>query len=98
MNIRISLLLVSLLTFNAYADNDPNRPVNKISQDLGISAAQFRECFMPIRPEKNKRPSKHRQQQNKALLLPCLQKYNPQITNERLDQVMDKYRPEGAMP
>jgi hypothetical protein len=30
--------------------------------------------------------------------LPCLQAENPSITNEKLDSVMDKYRPEGPMP
>ena len=91
------LVLAVCFATPALADNDPNRPTGKIAADLGIKEAQFKECFMPVRPEPNKRPSGARQRSNKALLLPCLQKANPDITNELLDTVMDRYRPEGPM-
>ncbi|MCL1125691.1 hypothetical protein [Shewanella surugensis] len=32
---------------------------------------------------------------NKKVLLTCLQKTNPEITNDSLDRVMDHYRPGG---
>ncbi|MBD8890224.1 hypothetical protein IG616_01575 [Labrenzia suaedae] len=84
------------LTSFALADRDPNRPTDKIAADLGIEEQVFLTCFDPVRPEPGKYPSRAQQQANKALLLPCLQKANPRITNELLDQTMDRYRPEGA--
>jgi len=72
------------------------RPTDKIAADLGIAEAVFVECFDPVMPASNKYPSGARQRANKAILLPCLQRANPAITNDRLDAVMDKYRPEGA--
>lgn len=75
--------------------NDPNRPTDKISADLGISEEIFITCFSDVRPEQNGKPSGAKQRMNKAILLPCLQKANASITNDKLDQVMDRYRPEG---
>nr|WP_319383030.1 hypothetical protein [uncultured Roseibium sp.] len=80
----------------AVADQDPNRPTDRIASDLGIEEDVFIECFKPVNPEPDKYPSGQEQRANKAILLPCLQKANPAISNERLDTVMDKYRPEGA--
>ncbi|WP_428671015.1 hypothetical protein [Roseibium sp.] len=80
----------------ALADNDPNRPTDRIAADLGIGEAVFIACFKPVNPEPSKYPSGAQQRANKAILLPCLQQANPAITNDRLDAVMDKYRPEGA--
>ncbi|MHA7773676.1 hypothetical protein [Roseibium sp. M-1] len=88
--------LALLFASPALADNDPNRPTDKIASDLGISQAVFVECFNPVNPEPGKYPTGAQQRANKALLLPCLQKANPSITNDKLDAVMDKYRPEGA--
>lgn len=34
---------------------------------------------------------------NKSILLPCLHAADPEITNDMLDAVMDKYRPEGPI-
>lgn len=89
-------LLTILLTHPAVADQDPNRPTGKIAADLNIEEAVFIDCFQPVNPEPDKYPSGAQQRANKAILLPCLQKANPAISNERLDRVMDKYRPEGA--
>lgn len=85
-----------LLQTPALADNDPNRPTDRIAADLEIEEAVFIECFKPVKPEPDKYPSGAEQRANKAILLPCLQEANPAITNDRLDAVMDKYRPEGA--
>ena len=77
--------------------NDPKRPVDKISRGLGVSEAQFIECFSNVNPTPggNRPESTQRVHANKSVLLPCLQKANPNITNEMLDEVMDRYRPGG---
>jgi hypothetical protein len=76
--------------------NDPKRPVQAISKDLGIRADQFTHCFEHVRPAaQGERPTSERVHANKAVLLSCLQKANPAITNEKLDEVMDRYRPGG---
>ncbi len=80
----------------AHADRDSHRPTDKIAADLGVPEEIFLSCFDPVRPEPDKYPTREEQRANKALLLPCLQKANPAITNELLDSVMDRYRPEGA--
>lgn len=77
--------------------NDPNRPTDKISADLGVTEEQFIACFWNVNPEENGKPSGAKQQENKAILLPCLQKANASITNDLLDSVMDKHRPEGPI-
>lgn len=94
---RLASIALVLLATSAHADNDPNRPTAKIAADLGVTQAQFIACFEPVRPEPGKNPSGARQRANKALLLPCLQRANPSITNDRLDRVMDSYRPEGPI-
>lgn len=77
--------------------NDPNRPTEAISKDLGVTQAQFIACFNHVNPTPGGgRPeSEERVKANKSVLLPCLQKANPAITNESLDEVMDRYRPGG---
>ncbi|WP_422375529.1 hypothetical protein [Roseibium sp.] len=92
------LLVCSLLLFAApaLADNDPNRPTDKIAADLGVEETVFIDCFKPVNPEPGKYPTGAQQRANKAILLPCLQTANPAITNDLLDTVMDRYRPEGA--
>lgn len=79
----------------ALADNDPNRPTDRISRDLGVTQAQFIACFEPVQPAVGERPTSERTHANKRLLLGCLQAANPAITNESLDTVMDRYRPGG---
>lgn len=78
--------------------NDPNRPVEAISHDLGVTPAQFVACFNDVNPApKGTKASGAREHANKAVLLPCLQRANPAITNDSLDVVMDRYRPEGRV-
>lgn len=79
------------------ADQDPNRPTDKISADLGIDETVFIACFEPVNPDPDKDPDEARQRDNKALLLSCLQAANPSITNDMLDSVMDRHRPEGPI-
>ncbi|MBI1214602.1 MAG: hypothetical protein GC185_02140 [Alphaproteobacteria bacterium] len=77
--------------------NDPKRPVAAIAHDLGVTPGQFVACFDMVNPTPggNRPESETRVKSNKAALLPCLQKANPDITNEKLDEVMDRYRPGG---
>lgn len=97
-------LCVATLTAPAFAagpgmlDNDPKRPVAAIAADLDITADQFVACFNDVNPApKGTNPTGAREKANKAILLPCLQEANADITNNMLDQVMDKYRPEGRV-
>ena len=97
------LLLSCVCTSYALAEpppvlkNDPKRPVNDISRDLGVTPDQFVACFNNVNPTPGgMRPeSAERVHANKNVLLPCLQKANPRITNDSLDAVMDRYRPGG---
>ncbi len=78
--------------------NDPNRPVAAIGHDLGVTPAEFVACFWNVNPApRGTVAGSVREHANKAILLPCLQKANPSITNSSLDAVMDKYRPEGRV-
>ncbi len=84
------------LTATGVLRDDPNRPVEQISHDLGITPDQFRVCFSDVNPApRGAMPEGNQKHANKAVLLGCLQKINPQITNNSLDRVMDRYRPGG---
>jgi hypothetical protein len=77
--------------------NDPNRPVAAVAAELGITPLQFATCFAGVTPATSGAElNGQKEQDNKAILLPCLQQANPAISNEMLDAVMDKYR--GAAP
>lgn len=93
----ITVLVFAFMTAPVFADADPNRRADLISADLNISEQVFKTCFLDVEPDGDKRPSGARQQMNKSILLPCLQTANPAITNDMLDAVMDKYRPEGPI-
>ncbi len=76
--------------------DDPRRPVEQLSRDLGIPAGVFRACFSNVKPAAlGDHPTRERVQTNKAILLACLQQSNPKINNHTLDTVMDRYRPGG---
>ena len=76
--------------------DDPRRPVDQISHDLGIPASVFKACFSQVHPAASgDHPTSERVHANKAVLLSCLQKSNPKISNQSLDTVMDRYRPGG---
>jgi len=74
---------------------DPKRPTKEIGSGLGISQKEFVECFKNVRPAQGSNPNNAKVHANKKVLLSCLQKSNSAITNEMLDEVMDKYRPGG---
>ena len=76
--------------------DDPHRPVDQISRDLGVTPDQFRACFIHVTPaQQGSMPASHQKHANKQVLLSCLQKSNPNINNDSLDAVMDRYRPGG---
>jgi hypothetical protein len=76
--------------------NDPRRPTDAISRDLGIKQEQFVACFQNVHPAKQgERSTTEGVHSNKAVLLGCLQKADAGITNEKLDEVIDRYRPDG---
>ncbi|MDO9046386.1 MAG: hypothetical protein Q7U66_01460 [Methylobacter sp.] len=103
MNIHIATsLLVAIMTLSgsavaanpAFLPEDPKRPVDKIGHDLDIAPEQFTACFRNVSPApQGTRPTADRVHSNKAILLSCLQKANANITNDMLDEVMDRYRP-----
>jgi hypothetical protein len=91
-----SVLAQSPLTTTGVLRDDPHRPVEKISRDLSVTPDQFRVCFSNVNPApRGSMPEGNQKHANKAVLLSCLQKANPSITNDSLDQVMDRYRPGG---
>jgi len=78
--------------------NDPNRPTDKISKALGVTQQKFIDCFHNVKPApRGVNPSREKEHANKKILLTCLKKANSEITNDKLDEVMDKYRPEGRL-
>jgi hypothetical protein len=82
---------------SALADNDPNRDVLCVSEQIDVTEAEFRTCFLPVRPDRDHHPDGATQRANKAMLLPCLQRTNPALTNAALDAAMDACRPEGPI-
>ena len=95
MRTGLAILVSATLLSTALADNDPNRDVACVSRQIGVSDEEFRTCFLPVMPDADHRPDGETQRANKAKLLPCLQKANPDLTNDALDAAMDACRPEG---
>jgi len=103
-NYSTALLVIALSTSGVLAagpgqlDNDPKRPVASVAAALEITPDQFVACFNDVNPApKGTKASGAREHANKAILLPCLQLANPNITNDWLDRVMDDHRPEGRV-
>ena len=90
-----ALLALALSATAAAADNDPHRNVACVAQKIGVTNAQFTACFLPVQPDPAHDPSGATQRANKVLLLPCLRKAKPALTNRALDRAMDACRPEG---
>ena len=89
--------IITLSATTTLADRDPNRDVLCVTKQINVSKAVFEKCFDPVQPARSHAPSGARQRINKAILLPCLQKANPSLTNQALDKAMDACRPEGAI-
>ncbi len=92
-----TIILVAGIAMGTAAQAKGERPTDLVAADLGIEESVFIECFSGVSPDKDHNPSGARQHANKAVLLPCLQAANPDITNDMLDTVMDRYRPEGPI-
>ena len=95
--IALALSCVSSAAFAASTPqavlNDPNRPVEAVAAELGITPLQFATCFAGVTPARTAiELNGQRERDNKAILLPCLQAINPDIDNAKLDAVMDQYR------
>ena len=88
---------LSLATFATSQTMGSARPTGLIAADLDVPEAVFIECFIGVSPDKSHNPTGATQRANKAILLPCLQQANPDITNNLLDNVMDRYRHDGPM-
>ncbi|MEH6631306.1 MAG: hypothetical protein V7776_10785 [Halopseudomonas aestusnigri] len=88
---------IIVLNSSAFADRDPNRDILCVTKQIKVTKAEFEKCFAPVKPDKSQAPDGKRQRINKAILLPCLQKANPTLTNRSLDQAMDACRPEGPI-
>lgn len=87
------LLALKCWAQEAPQTNDLQRPVDQLSQELDIKPEQFLDCFKYVTPtKKGEEPSEARKIVNKQLLLSCLQIINTEITSDKLDAVMDKYR------
>jgi hypothetical protein len=72
--------------------DDPRRPVELIARDLGVTPEQFREAFKKVRPAaRGERPTEAQREANHRILIEALG-----VSPEKLDAVMDNYRPEGS--
>ena len=77
--------------YTSHNDLD-KRPVVAIAGELGVAPDTFVACFFNVTPDKDFNPTSAEERANKAILLPCLQAENPRISNDQLDNVMNKYR------
>ena len=81
---------VSGMAANSIPD-DHGRPVALVAADLGVTPEQFRAAFKKVRPApRGERPTEAQRQANRIALAGALD-----VSPEKLDSVMDKYRPEG---
>ena len=72
-------------------DEDHGRPVEQIAKELGVTLEKFREAFKKVNPApRGEQPTEAQRQANRKTLSDELG-----VSPEKLDAVMDKYRPEG---
>ena len=70
-------------------DPDHGRPVELVARDLGVTPEQFREAFKKVRPApRGELPTESQRKANRKARAEALG-----VSPERLDAVMDKYRP-----
>jgi hypothetical protein len=83
------------VVFSGGFDTDPRdhgRPVNLVAGALGVPTEVFREAFSHVHPAgpDSGGPTREEARANKAALMAVLGKYG--ITNDRLDEVSNRYR------
>ncbi|WP_435019847.1 hypothetical protein TA3x_001510 [Tundrisphaera sp. TA3] len=72
-------------------DEDRGRPVEAVARELGVTPDQFRAAFRKVTPARpGEEPTREQRQKNRKALSEALG-----VSPERLDEVMDKYRPGG---
>jgi transposase-like protein len=72
-------------------DSDHGRPVEAVARELGVTPQQFREAFKNVMPApRGEEPTDEQRLRNRQVLAKALG-----VDPEKLDAVMDKYRPEG---
>lgn len=93
----LAAALIALAAGTAFAQQKPlpppdgDRPVEAIARDLGVTPEQFRAAFSRVQPApKGQRPTPEQRARNRQVLSEALG-----VSPEKLDKVMDKYRPEG---
>ena len=68
--------------------------MDAIARELGVTPEQFREAFRKVTPApRGQQPSEAQREHNRKVLSEALN-----VSPEKLDAVMDKYRPEGPPP
>jgi hypothetical protein len=78
---------------NNAGNNNPSKPAQEISADLGVTPQQFTQCM------KNGKPAQEGGEIDKVVVVQCLQKINPSITMDQLKSSIMKYRPKpGGTP
>ena len=73
---------------------DRGRPVSLIAAALGVKSEVFRDAFSGATPARGGDPSAAQARANKKVLMDALGKHG--ISNERLDEVSNYYRYNGA--
>ncbi|MFG0249474.1 MAG: hypothetical protein ACF8OB_11360 [Phycisphaeraceae bacterium JB051] len=72
-------------------DRDHGRPVEAVAKELGVTPEQFREAFKKVTPAaRGTEPTEAQRKHNRQVLSEALG-----VDPQKLDAVMDKYRPEG---
>ncbi len=91
MRTLFALILLLNVSPSIANDEDHGRPVGKVAAELGVTPEKFRECFKKVRPaHKGQRPDPEQRKANHEVLTQCLG-----VDGDKLNSVMDKYRPEG---
>ena len=96
---RISLCLVAtcLIWAGVAAAQEDSTQAEDASSALGVQPEQFSQCLGSISPAvQPERPSAQRIQANRRSLLACLQKANPGLTADQVDDAMRGRRPGGS--
>lgn len=66
--------------------------IPKIAADIGVSQDQMRSCLMAMPRDRNA-SDEQRQKNRDEVLMPCLQKANPEVTPEMIRTAFETHRP-----